>query len=62
MFKKIMSNPVSRTLFQAGVVYAGLAFVSQMIMVITAMYAPYVIGVLLVVVAALNVKLKDLSE
>tara|TARA_R100000734_G_C3318788_1_gene113406 strand:- start:2390 stop:2578 length:189 start_codon:yes stop_codon:yes gene_type:complete len=62
MFKKMMSNPLSKILFQAGVIYAGLAFISQMIMVITAMYAPYVIGALLVIISMLNVKLKDLSN
>ena len=62
MFKKMMSNPLSKVLFQAGVVYAGLAFISQMIMVITAMYAPYVIGALLIIISMLNVKLKDLSN
>tara|TARA_Y100000401_G_scaffold65440_1_gene52157 strand:- start:1193 stop:1393 length:201 start_codon:yes stop_codon:yes gene_type:complete len=62
MFKKMMSNPLSKVLFQAGVIYAGLAFISQMIMVITAMYAPYVIGALLVIISMLNVKLKDLSN
>ena len=62
MFKKMMSNPLSKILFQAGVIYAGLAFISQMIMVITAMYAPYVIGALLVIISMVNVKLKDLSN
>ena len=57
-----MENPVSKILFQAGVIYAGLAFMSQMIMVITAMYAPYVIGALLIIISILNVKLKDLSN
>ena len=62
MFKQIMSNSVSKLLFQAGVIYAGLAFMSQMIMVITAMYAPYVIGALLVIISILNVKLKELVK
>jgi|TARA_B110000908_G_scaffold157054_1_gene196832 hypothetical protein len=62
MYKKIKENPLSRILFQAGTIYAGIALISQMIVVITAVYAPYVIGALLVVIAVLNVKLKDLSD
>jgi len=62
MYKKIKENSLSRILFQAGTIYAGLAFLSQMIMVVTAMYAPYVIGVLLIIIAILNVKLKDLAD
>tara|TARA_B110000977_G_scaffold113802_1_gene147238 strand:+ start:3365 stop:3553 length:189 start_codon:yes stop_codon:yes gene_type:complete len=62
MYKKIKENSLSRILFQAGTIYAGLAFLSQMLMVVTAMYAPYVIGVLLVIIAILNVKLKELAD
>lgn len=62
MFKEIMSNPISKLLFQAGIIYAGLAFMSQIIMVLTALYAPYVIGALLVVISMLNVKLRNLSK
>ena len=62
MYKKIKENPLSRILFQAGTIYAGLSFISQMIMVITVMYAPYVIGALLVIIAVLNVKLKELAD
>ena len=62
MIKKIFSNKVSKVLFQAGIIYAGISFLSQMLMVITAMYAPYVIGALLIIVAILNVKLDDLSK
>jgi len=62
MYKKIKENSLSRILFQAGTIYASLAFLSQMLMVVTAMYAPYVIGVLLVIIAILNVKLKELAD
>lgn len=62
MYKKIKENSLSRILFQAGTIYAGLAFLSQMLMVVTAMYAPYVIGALLVIIAILNVKLKELAD
>ena len=64
MYKKIKENPLSRILFQAGTIYAGIALISQMIVVITAVYAPYVIGALLVVIAVLNAdeKIKNRSN
>jgi hypothetical protein len=62
MFKKISENKLSRMLFQSGIIYAGLSFLSQLLLVVTAMYAPYVIGVLLIIIAILNVKLNDLSN
>lgn len=62
MFKKIRENKLSRVLFQAGLAYAGLSFLAQLLMVITAMYAPYVIGALLIIIAILNVKINDLSN
>jgi len=62
MFKEIMSNPVSKLLIQIGVAYIGVTLVSQLMLVITAIYAPYVIGVLLVIIAILNVKVQGLSK
>jgi len=57
-----MSNSLSKLLFQVGIAYAGVALISQLIMVITALYAPYVIGALLIIIAVLNVKVQGLSK